>query len=77
MKLIVKIAAACDAMPGVTGWVPYVEANDLATAVAEARSNGASILAESMEGLARVVTIVTDPGGAPLALWKRAEGVKL
>lgn len=68
-------AATCDAFQGVSGWVPYVEVEVLADAVAEAKSNGATIIAEDLQGPAGVATFITDPGGAPMALWKRGEGM--
>jgi len=67
-------AATCDAMKDVSGWVPYVEVDDLPTAVARAKANGAIVIAENLKGPAGVATFITDPGGASLALWKRAEG---
>lgn len=68
-------AATCDAMKGISGWVPYVEVNDLSPAVSRAKANGAVVVAENMQGPAGVATFITDPGGAPMALWKRAEGM--
>lgn len=67
-------SATCDAMEGISGWVPYVEVDKLSDAVAIAKANGAVIVAENMQGPAGVTTFITDPGGAPIALWKRAEG---
>lgn len=68
-------AAACDAMEGVSGWLPYIEVDDLPANVARAKANGAVIVAENMDGPAGIATYITDPGGASLALWKRAEGM--
>ena len=68
-------AATCDAMAGVSGWVPYLEVDELSGAVKVAVANGATIVAENLEGPAGVATVIKDPGGAPLALWKRAAGV--
>lgn len=68
-------AATCDAMDGISGWVPYVEVDALPEAVANAKANGAVIVAENLQGPAGVATFITDPGGAPLALWKRAAGM--
>lgn len=67
-------AATCDAMDGITGWVPYIEVDRLDDAVAQARTHGATVIAENLEGPAGVATFIRDPGGAPLALWKRASG---
>ncbi|GAA6208825.1 hypothetical protein NBRC116601_21180 [Cognatishimia sp. WU-CL00825] len=64
-------AATCDAMLEVSGWVPYVEVDDLQAAVAKAQAAGAQIVVEDMEGPAGRASFVRDPGGAVLALWKR------
>lgn len=66
-------AATADAMDGVSGWVPYVEVDDLAAGVEKARANGATIIAENLQGPAGVATFIRDPGGAALAIWKRGE----
>jgi len=68
-------AATADVMEGVSGWVPYLEVEDLAEAVANACANGAVILAENLKGPAGDASFIRDPGGAPLALWKRAPGM--
>ncbi len=65
-------AATADAMEGVSGWVPYLEVEDLAQAVEDARGHGAEIIAENLKGPAGDASFIRDPGGAPLALWKRA-----
>ncbi|NIZ59521.1 hypothetical protein DL239_00865 [Sedimentitalea sp. CY04] len=69
-------AATCDGMDDVRGWVPYVEVDELAPAVAKAASNGATIIAENLTGPAGIATFLKDPGGAPLALWKRDEAAQ-
>ncbi len=66
-------AATADAMEGVSGWVPYIEVEDLAAEVAKAETHGAEVLAAEVEGPAGVATFIRDPGGAALALWKRGE----
>lgn len=43
-------AATCDAIEGVSGWVPYIEVQDLSAETQKARDNGADILAEALEG---------------------------
>ena len=68
-------SATCDAMDGMSGWVPYLEVQDLPAAVENARKHGAEVIAEDMEGPAGVATFIRDPGGAPLAIWKRAPGM--
>ena len=65
-------AAVCDEMEDVTGWVPYVEVQDLDAEVGKATSNGATIIASGLVGPAGTTTFIRDPGGAPLAIWKRA-----
>ena len=39
-------AATCDTMDEISGWVPYVVVDELEPAVANAKSNGATIVAE-------------------------------
>ncbi|MBX2805390.1 MAG: hypothetical protein KTR19_05425 [Hyphomicrobiales bacterium] len=68
-------AATADAMEGVSGWVPYLEVDDLLAAVENARKNGAEIIAENLKGPAGDASFIRDPGGAPMALWKRATGM--
>ncbi|UZD90029.1 VOC family protein [Cognatishimia activa] len=64
-------AAVCDPMDGLTGWVPYIEVDDLAAETARAERNGATVIAATLEGPAGTATFLRDPGGAPLAIWKR------
>lgn len=68
-------AATCDPMQGVSGWVPYVEVDTLSEAVENAKANGANVVAENLEGPAGTATFIIDPGGAAMALWKRAKGM--
>ncbi|NRB18067.1 MAG: hypothetical protein HRU33_11005 [Rhodobacteraceae bacterium] len=68
-------AATADAMEGVSGWVPYLEVDDLPVAVENALKHGAEIIAENLKGPAGDASFIRDPGGAPLALWKRAPGI--
>lgn len=68
-------AATADTMDGISGWVPYVEVDDLPAAVKKAQENGAKIIAEDVKGPAGDASFIRDPGGAPLALWKRAPGM--
>ena len=68
-------AATADAMEGVSGWVPYVEVDDLPAAVENARKHGAKVIAENLKGPAGDASFIRDPGGAPLALWKRGPGM--
>lgn len=64
-------ASACDTVQGISGWVPYIEVDDLPAAVDRARQNGASIIAEDVKGPAGDASFLRDPGGSALALWKR------
>ena len=68
-------SATCDAMEGAGGWVPYLEVEDLRDAVQNARKHGAEVIAENLKGPAGEASFIRDPGGAPLALWKRAPGM--
>jgi len=68
-------SATCDAMAGVRGWVPYIEVDDLEAETKAAKANGATVIAENQKGPAGTASFITDPGGAPLALWKRGEGM--
>ncbi len=65
-------AATCDEMPDISGWVPYVEVEDLNAETTKAVANGALIVAEGLQGPAGTATFIRDPGGAVLAIWKRA-----
>lgn len=67
-------AGVCDAMESVSGWVPYVEVEDLAGEARKAQSHGAEILAEELDGPAGTATFIRDPGGSVMALWKRGAG---
>ena len=68
-------AGTTDAMEDVSGWVPYLEVDDLPAAVENARKHGAEVIAENLKGPAGDASFIRDPGGAPLALWKRAPGM--
>ncbi len=65
-------AATCDEMPGMSGWVPYIEVQDLNLETDKARTNGAEVIAENLVGPAGTATFLRDPGGSVLAIWKRA-----
>ncbi len=64
-------AGTVDPMPDVSGWVPYVEVEDLPAAAEKAADNGATVIAADMKGPAGTATFVRDPGGSVIALWKR------
>ena len=67
-------AATCEEMDGITGWVPYIEVDDLTAATDRARENGAHVIAENVKGPAGDASFLRDPGGSPMALWKRGHG---
>jgi predicted enzyme related to lactoylglutathione lyase len=56
---------------GVAGWIPYVQVDDLAAATKRATGLGAKVLQARTRGPAGELTIVSDPGGATLALWQK------
>jgi predicted enzyme related to lactoylglutathione lyase len=59
-------------MPGAPSmWVPYVDVDDLQAATEKARSLGAEVLKENVvvEEMGSF-SIITDPTGAMLGLWK-------
>jgi predicted enzyme related to lactoylglutathione lyase len=68
-------ATTYDAMEGVSGWAPYVEVDALPEALAKAKHYGAVVIAENLQGSAGIATFIADPGGAPMALWKRDVGM--
>lgn len=53
-------------------WIPFVAVEDVEAATKRAVSLGASLLREKTRGPAGEFTVVRDPGGAALALWKKA-----
>jgi len=59
-------------MPGVPSfWLAYVEVDDIAAATAKAKSLGAKVMKDVTEVPgAGWLSIITDPTGAALGLWK-------
>jgi predicted enzyme related to lactoylglutathione lyase len=53
-------------------WIPFVAVEDVDTATERAVALGARLLREKSRGPAGEFTVVRDPGGAALALWKKA-----
>jgi predicted enzyme related to lactoylglutathione lyase len=53
-------------------WVPFVAVGDVEAATQRAVSLGATLIREKSRGPAGEFTVVRDPGGAALALWKKA-----
>ena len=56
-------------------WVAYVNVDDLKAATAEVKSLGATVIKDQVEVKARgSFSIITDPTGAMLGLWKPKKG---
>jgi uncharacterized protein len=53
-------------------WIPFVAVEDVDAATQRAVGLGASLVREKSRGPAGEFTVVRDPGGAALALWKKA-----
>lgn len=53
-------------------WIPFVAVEDVDVAAERAVGLGASLVREKSRGPAGEFTVVRDPGGAALALWKKA-----
>jgi uncharacterized protein len=53
-------------------WIPFVAVEDVDAATKRAVDLGASLVRERSRGPAGEFTVVRDPGGAALALWKKA-----
>jgi predicted enzyme related to lactoylglutathione lyase len=54
------------------GWVPYVQVDDLDRATEHATKLGAKVVQTRTSGPAGDFTVIKDPGGATLALWRKA-----
>lgn len=55
-----------------SGWVPYVEVDDVDAATARACELGGSVVREKTRGPSGWFSVVRDPGGASVALWSAA-----
>jgi predicted enzyme related to lactoylglutathione lyase len=53
-----------------SGWLPYVEVDDVAALTTRARRLGAQVLLEPREGPAGWRSVVATPAGGELALWQ-------
>jgi predicted enzyme related to lactoylglutathione lyase len=53
-------------------WIPFVAVEDVDAATKRAVDLGGTLLREKSRGPAGEFTVVRDPGGAALALWKKA-----
>ena len=52
-------------------WIPFVAVDDVDAATQRATALGATLLRDKSRGPAGEFTVVRDPGGAALALWKK------
>ena len=59
-------------MPGAPSmWLAYVQVDDIAAATQKAKALGATVIKDVTEVMgAGSLSIITDPTGAPLGLWK-------
>ncbi|HEY6879832.1 MAG TPA: VOC family protein [Polyangiales bacterium] len=53
-------------------WIPFVAVEDVDAVTQRALALGASLVREKSRGPAGEFTVIRDPGGAALALWKKA-----
>jgi uncharacterized protein len=53
-------------------WIPFVAVDDVEATTKRAVTLGATLVREKTRGPAGEFTVVRDPGGAALALWKKA-----
>lgn len=53
-------------------WIPFVAVDDVDAATKRATSLGATLVRDKTRGPAGEFTVVRDPGGGALALWKKA-----
>lgn len=53
-------------------WIPFVMVDDVDVATTRALSLGAKLIREKSPGPAGEFSIVRDPGGAAMGLWKKA-----
>ena len=55
-----------------SGWLPYVQVDDVDAATKNAVKLGAAIVKAKTRGPAGDFSVVKDPGGATVALWQKA-----
>ncbi|HKO93817.1 MAG TPA: VOC family protein [Polyangiaceae bacterium] len=53
-------------------WIPFVSVDDVDAETRRALALGATLVREKSRGPAGEFSVVRDPGGAALALWKKA-----
>jgi uncharacterized protein len=56
-----------------TGWVPYVNVANVATATKRAKDLGANVLRECVTIPEGTFSVVRDPTGAVLGLWQKKQ----
>jgi predicted enzyme related to lactoylglutathione lyase len=62
--------------PQLSSWIPYVQVDDVADAVARAGKAGGSVLAPPFDaGPAGRIAVLADPAGAAFCVWEPAERV--
>jgi uncharacterized protein len=55
-----------------SGWIPYVNVDDLVASTAKAKSLGATVLKENVDVMGHgAFSIIMDPTGAMLGLWQQ------
>lgn len=54
-------------------WVPYLPVDDLDQAAGRATDLGATVIRDRVDLPAGSLVVITDPGGAPVALWQQAD----
>ncbi|MDD9946216.1 MAG: hypothetical protein OXU20_34550 [Myxococcales bacterium] len=64
--------AAVGAEEGVVGWIPFAQVDDVDAATRKATTIGATVIKEKARGPAGEFSIIRDPGGAAIALWRKA-----
>jgi predicted enzyme related to lactoylglutathione lyase len=55
---------------GTSGWLPYVQVDDVDQATERAKELGATVLQEKTRGPAGEYATISDPAGAAVALWQ-------
>lgn len=55
-----------------TAWIPFVEVEDVDAATARAIALGASLVQDKSRGPAGEFSIINDPSGSTLGLWRKA-----
>jgi predicted enzyme related to lactoylglutathione lyase len=53
-------------------WIPFVSVDDVDAETERALALGATLVREKSRGPAGEFSVIRDPGGAALALWKKA-----